>query len=369
MSPAERGPGRDRQGRGLVALKIGRSPTRTGSRWSRTRPWPVCFLPPATSASRFRRPTTRPWPRSSPTCCASASGADADHHTEVPRGCVCGALPRVGSPRRRILALDTLVAGSAFAAPEHGAGPLRRLVLFTAILVGCAAALQPLAAAATQAALFGMVEVRAASYVALPQWVRVMHGMARDEAVIRVCTNDRARCPIRPRRRGWICCAAWRGRRHRGSSTRSIASSINPSTSPTPPITACATTGRQPWNSLSGRAIARTTRLPSTSPCACSAGRQKRCGSSWSRTCSVICRMPCWRPTSGCDLYSGQSQRHRARAGAGRELRALLFRQRDHALGAFGTGPLGRWQSNRRPAGTTLASGRLRLFLPKIDIR
>ena len=75
--------------------------------------------------------------------------------------------------------LHTLVAGSAFAAPEHGAGPLRRLVLFTAILVGCAAALQPLAAAATQAALFGMVEVRAASYVALPQWVRVMHGMAR----------------------------------------------------------------------------------------------------------------------------------------------------------------------------------------------
>ena len=32
-------------------------------------------------------------------------------------------------------------------------------------------------------------------------------------------------------------------------------------------------------------------------------------------------------------------------------------------------GPPGRRQSTRRPAGTTLASGRLRLFLPKIDIR
>lgn len=84
--------------------------------------------------------------------------------------------------------------GGTRAPPQPGARPLRSSIL-TVVLVASLTALQPLAAAAATAALLGTAEVRATANPPLPQWRRVMRGVALEDEVVRACELDSERCP------------------------------------------------------------------------------------------------------------------------------------------------------------------------------
>ncbi len=72
---------------------------------------------------------------------------------------------------------------------------MRRLVPHLAALLVGLACLSALPAAAAMVDLLGTGEVRVESDAALPQWRRVVRGMAAEEPLVQACLADHERCP------------------------------------------------------------------------------------------------------------------------------------------------------------------------------
>ncbi len=100
--------------------------------------------------------------------------------------------------------------GSKRTLSQPGARLLRSYLL-TVLLLGGMTALQPLVAAAATSGLLGTAEVRVSSTAPLPQWHRVMRGVAIENEVVHVCELDPKRCP-NPAARDWL--ALLRGLEH-----------------------------------------------------------------------------------------------------------------------------------------------------------
>jgi predicted transglutaminase-like cysteine proteinase len=74
---------------------------------------------------------------------------------------------------------------------------LRRVVHTALLLAVTGSGFAPGPARAGSPALFGTIEFRAESHAALPQWRRVLAGIADDEPVLRACAHDPKVCPNR----------------------------------------------------------------------------------------------------------------------------------------------------------------------------
>ena len=74
---------------------------------------------------------------------------------------------------------------------------LARAAALVALAVAAATTLPAGVGLAATPALFGTAEFRAESHAALPQWGRVLKGMAAEAAAVDACARDAEACPSR----------------------------------------------------------------------------------------------------------------------------------------------------------------------------